>query len=214
MVYCTRDCKVLLTKGSRCSLSELICNLSCFQVVLRLHLLVLLFNSVKTGSKYREAGQPFLPLHVSFCRTHLITAINELIGGERKTTINNPFWSCFSLLMLYLMCCFTHVKNLSLLKAGKSTSWEDGGWGGWDEAELQEPVSTYRWVFIAKLLILKDFSTCLCFGFFSYIVSTWTRRILICVTNVTAYLSPAPVIVSKYNLDVTCCDIYSCACIL
>uniref|UniRef100_A0A8C4XSR2 Uncharacterized protein n=1 Tax=Falco tinnunculus TaxID=100819 RepID=A0A8C4XSR2_FALTI len=28
-------------------------------------------------------------------------------------------------------------------KESKSTSWEDGGWGAWDEAELQEPVSSY-----------------------------------------------------------------------
>lgn len=41
-------------------------------------------------------------------------------------------------------CLFCiHVTNLFLLKAGKSTSWEDGGWGAWDEAELQEPVSPY-----------------------------------------------------------------------
>ncbi|XP_053794432.1 rab3 GTPase-activating protein non-catalytic subunit isoform X2 [Vidua chalybeata] len=29
-------------------------------------------------------------------------------------------------------------------ESGKSTSWEDGGWGAWDEAELQEPVSSYE----------------------------------------------------------------------
>uniref|UniRef100_A0A8C0APA0 Uncharacterized protein n=1 Tax=Buteo japonicus TaxID=224669 RepID=A0A8C0APA0_9AVES len=48
---------------------------------------------------------------------------------------------CYSILsecVFHCLCCI-HVTNLFLLKAGKSTSWEDGGWGAWDEAELQEP---------------------------------------------------------------------------
>ncbi|NXU50100.1 RBGPR protein, partial [Turnix velox] len=32
-----------------------------------------------------------------------------------------------------------HDSVAGLKETGKSTSWEDGGWGAWDEAELQEP---------------------------------------------------------------------------
>ena len=103
------------------------------------------------------------------------------------------------------------MTNLFLLKAGKSTGWEDGGWGAWDEAELQEPVSSYICVFIASFPVLVGFSTCF---FFSCIVITWARRILTSSVNVTAWLSLAPVIVSKYSLDVTCSDNYSYSCIL
>ena len=34
---------------------------------------------------------------------------------------------------------------LSFLKIGKSTNWEDDGWGAW-ETEPQEPVSLYKCV--------------------------------------------------------------------
>lgn len=30
------------------------------------------------------------------------------------------------------------------LKTGKSTDWEDDGWGAWEETEPQEPVSLYK----------------------------------------------------------------------
>uniref|UniRef100_A0A8C3KTR2 RAB3 GTPase activating non-catalytic protein subunit 2 n=1 Tax=Calidris pygmaea TaxID=425635 RepID=A0A8C3KTR2_9CHAR len=50
-----------------------------------------------------------------------------------KITTSNPFCLCFHCL------CWIPVTNLFLFNAGKSTGWEDGGWGAWDEAELQEP---------------------------------------------------------------------------
>lgn len=51
-------------------------------------------------------------------------------------------------MIILLSMLYSCDKSFFSLKAGKSTSWEDGGWGAWDEAELQEPVSLYVCVYI------------------------------------------------------------------
>lgn len=74
-------------------------------------------------------------------------------------------------MIILLSMLYSCDKSFFSLKAGKSTSWEDGGWGAWDEAELQEPVSLCVCVYmcVRNFPIMEVFSTswCVwCFGFF------------------------------------------------
>uniref|UniRef100_A0A674JPY4 Uncharacterized protein n=1 Tax=Terrapene triunguis TaxID=2587831 RepID=A0A674JPY4_9SAUR len=41
------------------------------------------------------------------------------------------------------LCPYLRQGGAAAAKGNKSPNWEDDGWGAWDEAETQEPVSPY-----------------------------------------------------------------------